>query len=204
MSFMNGGGNQMPMMISSSASMCILAVGGGALLWFMTQGDKKKKEPEPAPQPDLPSGPVAPPGLNPLDRYYIQMGDRYMTVGASDCSNNKTRMLQGAEGDAGLWRFIDTGNGTYNVISNGKEMTGCNAAYLTASSSCNGTSLEEPKYLDRQEWQVIDVGNNRKMLKSVSCMNKNQTAMLSGAGNRDGNMGLTNKSGSPFVFRAVA
>ena len=205
MSYMNAG-SQMPMMISSSASFCILALGGAGLVWWMSSNGKNNKA---TPSPSPPVLPPTTPDFDAGSNYYMRYGGQSLSADGSNCGNKTyASMVDGTESDNGLWRAIPVNpeKNTFNLKSINREMNGCSAAFLTASSTCNGTSLEEPKYLDRQEWVLMDLGNGVKQIRSLSCMNSNMPSYLEGGGRAtaDRRLKLTNKGGTPFRFDAVA
>lgn len=202
MSYMNGGSSMMPMMSSSAISVCLVAaLGVGAFFW-MNQGEKTT--PSPTPQIVIDEEENTPASLE-ASTYRLKNGGLTMSVDNSNCSNRNIQMQDGVEGDKGQWIAVPVRDNVYNIKSNARQMMGCDVAFLTASSSCNGTSLEQPKFLDRQEWEINDVGG-RRTIRSISCKNSNLPSYLSGGGrgNANRNVGLTTKGGSPFTFEAVA
>jgi hypothetical protein len=200
---MNGGSSMMPMLSSSAMSVCVVAaLGVGAFFW-LNKSEKPTQSPVTSAPTDEEEDKKTPVSLE-ASTYRLKNGGLTMSVDNSNCSNRNVQMADGVEGDKGQWIAVPVRDNVYNIKSNARQMMGCDVAFLTASSSCNGTSLEQPKFLDRQEWEVMDVGGKRT-IRSVSCKNSNLPSYLSGGGRGESNrnVGLTSKGGSPFIFEAV-
>lgn len=204
MSFINGGGSQMPMMISSSGSLCMLAVAGAGIFWYVSsnKGDQNDssagRDSDVDMKVDEPSPPAA--ALS-ATTYRVHSGSLGMDA---DCSRPQVQMKDAQEDNTQQWKVVPV-NGkadVYNLLSNQRSISGC-PAYLTADSSCNGTSLESPQYLDRQEFEVLGGSGQPKQIRSVACKNKNLPSYVNGNG-RDAGLKFQRKSGTSFSFDPIA
>jgi hypothetical protein len=201
MSFMNGG-SQMPMMMSSSASFCLLALAGAGAFWYINSNNNKNKDKDEdetgsTPEVDIP---VAPPASLQATTYRVSdMGS--LGLDAS-CSDSNAMMRDKKDYNQQQWKVVPVEGKTnvYNLLSNERVMSGC-PAFLTASSTCNGTSLESPQYLDRQEYEIFDV-NGTKQIRNVACKNKNLPSYIQGR--KNAGVTFSRKTGTSFMFDPVA
>jgi hypothetical protein len=113
-------------------------------------------------------------------------------------------MKDATENSTQHWKVVqvDGKSNVYNLLSNQRSLSGC-PAYLTADSSCNGTSLESPTYLDRQEFEILGGEGEPKQIRSVACKNKNLQSYVNG-NSRDASINFQRKSGTAFTFDAIA
>jgi len=203
MSFINGGGSQMPMMISSSGSLCMLAIAGAGIFWYLSTKDQSSNTTpySPIPNQDEPeTNDTVPSALN-ATTYRLHSGSLGMD---SDCSRAQVQMKDKNEENSQQWKAVPVPGkaNVYNLLSNQRSLSGC-PAYLTADSTCNGTSLESPQYLDRQEFEVLGGEGQPKQIRSVACKNKNLQSYIKGD-QIDAGLSLQRKSGTAFTFDPIA
>lgn len=203
MSFYNGGGSQMPMMISSSGSLCMLALAGAGIFWWLSTKDDKSDTTSQSttPPPDESDTNNSVPSALTATTYRVHSGSLGMDA---DCSRAQVQMKDTNEENSQQWKAVPVPgkSNVYNLLSNQRSISGC-PAYLTADSSCNGTSLESPQYLDRQEFEILGGDGQPKQIRSVACKNKNLQSYINGNG-RDASLTFQRKSGTSFSFDPIA
>lgn len=200
---MNGGQSQM--MSMSMSSVCLVSVVAAVgILFFMNANKDKNKPPSPAIDiaPSTPAGTAAPEGLNGM--YNIKYGGVGLSVDPTGCSSTDVGFNNTVENDKQVWnlRAVPGRTGVYYVASEHKQFeNGCPTKYLTAPESCSGTpNLNDPKYADRQYWNLVPSGDGKYMLRNMSCADKRQASYLSSSGTAGGfaKAQMTSREGSAY------
>lgn len=200
---MNGGQSQM--MSMSMSSMCAVSVVAAAgVLLFMNSSKPKPSPPAPVfVENTAPAGTTAPEGLG-AGTYNIKYGGVGMAVLPQTCGSTEVGFNNTTENDQQVWnlRPVPGRSGVYYVASEHKQFdSGCPTKYLTAPETCSGTPiLNDPKYADRQYWNLVPSGDGKYMLRNMSCADKRQAAFLSSSGTAAGfaKAQMTSREGSAY------
>jgi hypothetical protein len=198
---MNGGQSQMMSMSMSSLCLVSVVAAGGVLLWM--NGNKPKTTQPPEPMTSGPVGTSAPDGLA-SGMYNIKYGGVGMSVLPQTCGSTDVGFNNTEENDQQVWNLkpVQGRAGVYYVASEHKQFdSGCPTKYLTAPESCSGTPiLNDPKYADRQYWNLVPSGDGKYMLRNMSCADKRQASYLSSSGTTGGfaKAQMTSREGSAY------
>lgn len=107
--------------------------------------------------------------------------------------------------DSQLWNLDPVANkdGVYYVRSEHKAFKNGCPMYLTSPQKCSngsGATIEQPKYLDRQQWQITPSGSGYQ-LQSVGCQAARGYSYLTSSGvkNGPGNTArMSGRMGNPY------
>ena len=210
-----GGGQQMMSMSMSSISLLACAAIAGAYFLMPKGPSKEQVESEKqaavasmmaasASSTQVPSS--SPSGAVQAGMYTISNGGVGLIVNPKTCTDNRVGFEDPAPGDTHAWNLKPVPNrpGYYYLQSESRLFRqGCNLAYLTAPTNCDGTPvLDTDRWADRQYWELVPSGNGSYQLRNAACAAKRAPSYLASSGTEKGwgKFKMFDRSGTSYVF----